>query len=50
MIAIPLPRLRRLARRLMAAARARLARWTRPATLVQRGTDTSVVSQQGCLQ
>jgi transposase InsO family protein len=33
MIAIPLPRLRRLARRLVAAARARLARWTRPATL-----------------
>jgi len=33
MIAIPLPRLRRLACRLVAAARARLARWTRPAPL-----------------
>src|SRR2546429_611265 len=33
MIAIPRPRLRHLARRLVAAARAPVARWTRPAPL-----------------
>ena len=33
MIAVPLPRLRHLARRFLAAARARVARWTRPAPL-----------------
>jgi len=37
MIATPLPRLRQLARRFFVAARARLARWTRPAPLAVVG-------------
>ncbi len=37
MIATPFPRLRQLARRFFVAARARLARWTRPAPLAVVG-------------